>query len=130
MKRSPVTNYPSAFSLLCKKLNLMSAVFSTSTVRCTPVSGRAIVGVQKGVPWAMRTEELVTLEEVRDGRRGEELVWGEGEEPRGEINGWWLPAGGWWAGDTCSSEGLVPLLLGSWPQRFVSAPARGQTWLS
>lgn len=95
MKRSPVTNYPSAFSLLCKKLNSMSAVFSTSIVHCTPVSGRATVGVQKGVPWAMRTEELVTLEEVRDGRRGEELVcwlWGEGEEPRGEINGWWLPA--------------------------------------
>lgn len=46
MKRSPVTNYPSTFSLLCKKLNLMSAVFSTPTVHCTPVSGRATVGVQ------------------------------------------------------------------------------------
>lgn len=56
-------------------------------------------------------------------------LWSEGEEPRGEIDGWWLPAGGWWAGDTCSSEGLgVPLLLGSWSQRFVAGPAKGQTW--
>lgn len=50
-------------------------------------------------------------------------LWSEGEEPRGKIDGWWLPAGGWWAGDTCSSEGLgVPLLLGSWSQRFVAGP--------
>lgn len=46
MRRSPINYLPFNFSLLYKKLNPMSAVFSTSTVHCASVSGRATVGVQ------------------------------------------------------------------------------------
>lgn len=44
--RSLINYLSSNFSLLYKKLNPMSAVFSSSTVHCAPVSGRATVGVQ------------------------------------------------------------------------------------
>lgn len=46
MRRSLINYLPFNFSLLYKKLNPMSAVFSTSTVHCASVSGRATVGVQ------------------------------------------------------------------------------------